>query len=444
MKNKNNSGQILWKKAKSLIPGGGQLLSKRSEIFLPDQWPSYYKKAKGCEIWDLDDNHFFDFAGMGISSCTLGYSDDYVDNSVKKAISNGSMGTLNSYEEVDLAEKLISIHPWSDMARFTRSGGEACSVAIRIARAASGKDKVAFCGYHGWHDWYISTNLSKDNNLDGQLLPGLEPNGIPRALVDSTIPFYYNDFESFDKAIAGNEDQIGVIMLEPSKATGPKEGFLEHIRKTADRIGAVLIFDEVTSGFHNNFGGIHLTFGVNPDMAVFAKALGNGYPIASIIGKRHIMDAAQTTFISSTTWTERVGFVAALATLDKMEKENVQEKLLKYGNMLKSGWTNLAEKNGLKIKTTGITSIPNFSFLYENNLAIQTLFTQEMLVRGFLARTGTAVTYAYTEKIINEYLANVDEVFKIISKALKNDSVESLLKGPIKHSTFQRLTKKKL
>ena len=152
------------------------------------------------------------------------------------------------------------------------------------------------------------------------------------------------------------------------------------------------------------------------------------------------MDAAQTTFISSTTWTERVGFVAALATLDKMEKENVQEKLLKYGNMLRSGWTNLAQKNGLKIKITGIISIPNFSFLYDNSLAIQTLFTQEMLDRGFLARTGTAVTYAYTEEIINDYLANVDEVFKIISKALKNNSVESLLKGPIKHSTFQRLT----
>jgi glutamate-1-semialdehyde 2,1-aminomutase len=144
MKNNKMTGQNLWKRAKQVIPGGSQLLSKRSEIFLPELWPSYYKKAKGCEIWDLDNNHYYDFAGMGISSCTLGYSDDYVDNSVKKAISNGSMGTLNSYEEVDLAEKLISIHPWSDMARFTRSGGEACSVAVRIARAASGKDKVHF------------------------------------------------------------------------------------------------------------------------------------------------------------------------------------------------------------------------------------------------------------------------------------------------------------
>jgi glutamate-1-semialdehyde 2,1-aminomutase len=441
MKNKK-TGQELWKRAKQVIPGGGQLLSKRSEIFLPNLWPSYYSKAKGCEIWDLENNHYYDFAGMGISSCILGYSDDYVDNAVKKAINNGSMGTLNSYEEVDLAEKLISIHPWSDMARFTRSGGEACSVAVRIARAASGKDKVAFCGYHGWHDWYISTNLSKDNNLDGQLLPGLEPNGIPRALVDSTVPFFYNDFESFDKAISNNENEIGVIMLEPSKATGPKEGFLEHIRKTADRIGAVLIFDEVTSGFHNNFGGIHLTFGVNPDIAVFAKALGNGYPIASIIGRRNVMEAAQSTFISSTTWTERIGFVAALATLEKMEQENIQDKLLHYGNMLKNGWNNLANESNLKIKTTGITSIPNFSFLYDNSLAIQTLFTQEMLSRGYLARTGTAVTYSYSENIINEYLDNVEIVFKIISKALKNGTIEKLLKGPVKHSTFQRLTGK--
>jgi glutamate-1-semialdehyde 2,1-aminomutase len=442
MKNNKNTGQTLWEKAKQIIPGGSQLLSKRSEIFLPNLWPSYYSKAKGCEIWDLDNNHYYDFAGMGISSCILGYADQDVDNAVKKAISSGSMGTLNSAEEVELAEKLISIHPWSDMARFTRSGGEACSVAVRIARAASGKDKVVFCGYHGWHDWYISTNLSKDNSLDGQLLPGLEPNGIPRALTDTTIPFTYNDFDSFNSAIKNNQDEIGVIILEPSKSTGPREGFLEHIRATADRIGAVLIFDEVTSGFHNNFGGIHLTFGVNPDIAVFAKALGNGYPIASIIGTRKVMEAAQTTFISSTTWTERVGFTAALATITKMENLNVQKKLLTYGTMLKEGWLRLANKRGLKISITGITTIPNFSFEYNNSLAIQTFFTQQMLERGYLARTGTAVSYSYNEKIISNYLHNVDLVFGEIIEALKKGNIEEKLKGPIKHATFKRLTGK--
>lgn len=438
----DNTGQKLWIKAKELIPGGGQLLSKRSEIFLPELWPSYFKKAKGCEIWDMDGNHYYDFAGMGISSCTLGYSDIDVDNAVKNAIDNGSMGTLNSYEEVQLAEKLIGIHPWADMAKFTRSGGEACSVAIRIARAFSGKDKVAFCGYHGWHDWYISTNLSKKHSLDGQLLPGLEPNGVPRSLAESTLPFFYNDFESFDNIIKNHSDQIGVIMLEPSRSTGPKKGFLEHIRKTADSIGAVLIFDEVTSGFHNNFGGIHLKFGVNPDIAVFAKAIGNGYPIASIIGKRDVMQAAQSTFISSTTWTERVGFAAGLATINKMEKEKVHEKLLMYGTLLKEGWEKAAKKHKLKINITGLTSIPNFSFNYENSLAIQTFFTQQMLKRGFLAKTGTAVTYAYTEKIISKYLLNVDSVFEEISEALHKKCLESLLEGPVKHSTFQRLTGK--
>ena len=153
-------GQDLYKKAKKIIPGGSMLLSKRPEMFLPENWPSYYSKAKGCEVWDLDDNKYYDFAGMGVTACILGYADDDVDNAVKNAINNGSMNTLNSFEEVELAEKLIDIHPWAEMIRFARTGGEACAIVIRIARAASSKDHIAFCGYHGWHDWYLSANLS--------------------------------------------------------------------------------------------------------------------------------------------------------------------------------------------------------------------------------------------------------------------------------------------
>ena len=438
MKNNKNTGQKLWERAKQIIPGGSQLLSKRSEIFLPNLWPSYYKKSKGCEIWDLDDNHYYDFAGMGISSCILGYSDPDVNKAVTLSIDSGSMGTLNSYEEITLAEKLVSLHPWSDMCRFTRSGGEACSVAVRIARASSGKNKVAFCGYHGWHDWYLSTNISASGNLDDQLLPGLSSLGVPKGLKDTAVPFYYNDIESFESII--KNDDVGVIIMEPSKATGPNKGFLEHIRKRADEIGAVLIFDEVTSGFHNNLGGIHLTFGVNPDIAVFAKALGNGHPIAAIIGERSVMEAAQDTFISSTTWTERLGFTAAIATIHKMENEPVHERLNYFGNRIKSTWKQIASNNNLRIKVTGITTIPNFAFDYQNNLVIQTFFTQEMLKKGFLAKTGTAVTYAYTDNILDKYFNAVNEVFGKINTALNNNNIEELLEGPVKHSTFKRLT----
>ena len=435
-----NTGQKLWEKAKTIIPGGNQLLSKRSELFLPKLWPSYYKKAKGCEIWDLDGNNYYDFAGMGVTACVLGYADDDVDKAVVHAISNGSMGTLNSYEEVQLAEKLVSFHPWSEMVRFSRTGGEACAIAIRIARAASGRDKIAFCGYHGWHDWYLSSNLSDNSNLNQQLLPGLDSKGVPQSLIGTNIPFNYNDLDSFNRVIDDHKNEIGVIIMEPQRGVPPKKGFLEYIRKTSDKIGAVLIFDEVTSGFHNNLGGIHLTLGVNPDIAIFAKAFGNGYPISAIIGRRDVMDVAQDTFISSTMWTERIGFVAGLATLDKMKKENVQENLVRYGKKIKNGWEHISTRTQIKINIAGLDSLPNFSFDHPYSIDINTFFNQEMLEAGYLANTALATTYAYTDKIIDNYLLHTEKTFEKISNYVNKKNGELPIKGPIKHTSFKRLT----
>ena len=279
----SNKGQKLWKKAKTIIPGGNQLLSKRSELFLPDQWPSYYKTAKGCQIWDLDEKMYYDFAGMGVTACVLGYADSDVNDAVKNAIANGSMATLNSYEEVELAEKLISIHPWSEMARFSKTGGEACAIAIRIARAKTQKDHIAFCGYHGWHDWYLSANISDKSNLNNQLLPGLETKGVPGNLTGTTHPFFYNDLQSFYDVFDEFGDDIGAIIMEPTRGVLPEDNFLKKIEEYARSNNKILIFDEVTSGFHNNFGGIHLTLNVKPDIAIFAKAMGNGYPISAIL-----------------------------------------------------------------------------------------------------------------------------------------------------------------
>jgi glutamate-1-semialdehyde 2,1-aminomutase len=432
----NQSGQELWKKAKNIIPGGNQLLSKRSELFLPEAWPSYYRKASGCEVWDMDNVHYYDFAGMGISSCTLGYADKDVNAAVKQAIDYGSMSTLNSFEEVALAEKLLELHMWSEMVRFARTGGEACSIAIRIARAASGHDGIAFCGYHGWHDWYLSANLSDEANLSSQLLPGLSTRGVPKALKNTTHPFNYNDIDSFKKAVAS--DDVGVIIMEPQRGVEPNILFLKEIREFATQKNIVLIFDEVTAGFHNNLGGLHLQLGVLPDIAIFAKAIGNGIPIAAIIGKRNVMDVAQETFISSTMWTERIGFAAGLATIDKMQEKNVQSQLVKYGRMIKEGWMHIAESEKIDIKIKGLDSIPNFTFEYSNSLALTTYFTQEMLKRGYLARCGTATTYAYNSSIIKKYLNAVQDVFASIQA--KQYQVEAFLDGPIKHSGFSRLT----
>lgn len=433
-------GQMLWEKAKTIIPGGNQLLSKRGEKFLPGLWPSYYAKAKGCEVWDLDGNHYYDFAQMGVGSCVLGYADDDVNRAVICAIQNGSMCTLNCPEEVDLAEKLISLHPWAEMVRFARTGGEACAIAVRIARAASEKSKVAFCGYHGWHDWYLSANLGDSSNLDGQLLPGLDPLGVPRELRETSIPFNYNKLNELEAIVDIYPDQIGVIIMEPERGTSPDPGFLEGVRKIATKIGAVLIFDEVTSGFRMNLGGIHLLRAVNPDIAVFGKALGNGYPISAIIGRRAVMEHAQSTFISSTFWTERIGFTAALTTINEMEINNVPNKLVRYGELINKGWKRLAQKHDLKIHISGIPPLTHISFDYNNSLGIQTLYTQEMLGRGFLLGASVYTTYAYTDNIIEHFLDNTDTVFGIIKKAIDEKKVETSLKGAIMHAGFKRLT----
>ncbi len=435
-----SKGQELWKKAKTIIPGGNQLLSKRSEKFLPGLWPAYYKKAKGCEVWDLDGNHYYDFAQMGVGSCVLGYADDDVDAAVMRAIQNGSMCSLNCPEEVELAEKLISLHPWAEMARFSRTGGEACAVAVRIARAASGKSKIAFCGYHGWHDWYLSANLGDSSNLDGQLLPGLDPLGVPRELRETSIPFNYNKLNELENIVDKYPDEIGVIIMEPERGMSPAPGFLEGVRNIATKIGAVLIFDEVTSGFRMNLGGIHLIRGVYPDIAVFGKAMGNGYPISAIIGRRPVMESAQDTFISSTFWTERIGFTAALSTINKMEKHDVLTKLVSYGELINKGWSNLAQKHDLKIHVSGIPPLTHIEFDHESPLAIQTLYTQEMLERGFLLGASVYTTYAYSDKIIQHFLDITEIVFGMIKKASEKRQIEASLKSAIIHAGFRRLT----
>ena len=435
-----NKGSQLWDDAKRVIPGGNQLLSKRSERFLPGLWPAYYSKAKGCEVWDIEGRKYYDFAQMGVGSCVLGYADEDVNQAVIKAVNEGSMCTLNAPEEVQLANKLIEIHPWAEMARFARTGGEACAIAIRIARNASKREKIAFCGYHGWHDWYLAANLSHSDTLKDHLLPGLKSDGVPRGLTGSISPFYYNQLETLEKLVSEHGQQIGVIIMEPVRNMLPDEGFLEGVRDIANRINAVLIFDEITSGFRLNVGAAHMNYDVSPDIAVFGKALGNGYPISAIIGVRNVMDAAQDTFISSTMWTERIGFVAALATLEKMEKYRVPESLITYGKLINSGWQMIAKKHDIKIHISGIDPLTHISFEHENPLAIQTYYSQEMLKKGFLLGASVYTTYAYNEQIISQFIEASDGIFANIANILKTDNIVNHLHGTTIDPGFKRLT----
>lgn len=431
------TGQKLWKRAKKVIPGGNMLLSKRAEMFLPDQWPAYFSRSKGCQVWDLDGKQYTDMSLMGIGSNTLGYGHPEVDDAVRAVIDAGNMSTLNCPEEVWLAERLVELHPWAAMARFARSGGEANAVAIRIARAASGRDKVAFCGYHGWHDWYLSANLGDEKNLAGHLLPGLEPRGVPQNLRGTVLPFNYNDFAALERLV--NDQPVGVIKMEVIRNHEPADNFLQKVRDLATTKGIVLIFDECTSGFRETFGGLHKKYGVEPDMAVFGKTLGNGYAITAVLGKREIMEAAQTTFISSTFWTERIGPSAALKTLEVMEREKSWEQITNIGRDVTERWRQLAARHRLTITASGLPSLSTFSFAGPNALAYKTLMTQEMLGRGYLAGPGFYASIAHTTEIVDRYFETLDPVFALIRECEDGRDVTSLLKGPVCHAGFKRL-----
>lgn len=433
-----NTGQNLYKKAKKLIPGGTMLLSKRPEMFLPNTWPSYFSKAKDCFVWDLDGNKYTDVSIMGIGTNILGYGNQEVDDVVANVVKTGNMSTFNCPEEVYLAEKLIEINPWADMVRFARTGGEANAIAIRIARAASGKDKVAICGYHGWHDWYLSTNLGNDEGLDQHLLPGLDTAGVPKNLKGSTLPFLYNDFEELENLVKNHD--IGVIKMEVQRNQAPKEGYLKKVRKLATEHNIVLIFDECTSGFRETYGGIYKKYGVEPDMAVFGKTISNGYALTAIVGKRSVMEAAQNTFISSTFWTERIGPAAALKTLEVMEREQPWDYITKMGSYVTEQWKQIASNNSLNISTFGIPALTGFSFESDDTLKYKTFITQELLKKGFLASTVLYSSTAHSKEIIDSYLYELNVVFQTLRKCeLRERLIDELLEGPVCHGGFKRL-----
>jgi glutamate-1-semialdehyde 2,1-aminomutase len=437
MKKKFPKGKKLFLKAKKIIPGGNMLISKNPDLFLPNGWPNYFSKTKGCTIWDLDGNKFHDLSLMGVGTNILGYSNRNVDDAVKKVIRDGNMSTLNCREEVELAEKLIEMHPWAKMVKFARTGGEANAIAIRIARAHVGKDNVAFCGYHGWHDWYLATNIKDKKNLNSHLLEGINTRGVPRNLKGSIYPFKYNDLDQLRKLI--NKKNIGVICMEVMRNDYPKNGFLQKVRKLATQKGIVLIFDECTSGFRKNYGGLHLHHKVTPDIALFGKALGNGYAITAIIGKKNIMKNAQKSFISSTFWTERVGPAAAMATLRTMFKLKSWKIINNKGMEIINNWKKISISNQIPISIKGLPALCSFIFESKNHLKYKALITQEMIKKGFLASNSVYASTSHTKEILEEYFYELDKIFKLIQKCEDGLNINKLLHHPLPKMPFQRL-----
>ena len=424
-----NVGQKMWKRAKKVIPGGTMLFSKNPDLFLPSFWPAYFEKTKGCNIWDLEGKKYFDLSIMGVGTNILGYSRKEVDEEVRKIIDKGNMSTLNSKEEILLAEKLIEMHPWSQKVRFARTGGEAAAIAVRIARAATDRDKIAICGYHGWHDWYLSANLSSPNNLNTHLMRNLPIQGVQNNLRNSALVFEYNDFKKLKKIVS--ENKIAAVVMEVSRNNKPQEHFLEKVRKLTKDKNIVLIFDECTSGFRETFGGLHLKYKIDPDIATFGKALGNGYAVNAVIGTDSVMEYVNSTFISSTFWTERIGSAAGLKTLEIMSKIKSWEVITAMGKKIKKRWSALARAHDLKIRIKGLDALPGFDFEY-NNLYYKTFISQEFLKKNFLSSNIIYLSVSHDIKIIDKYFEILDTVFTTIKKSLINGTKpEYLLNGPV-------------
>jgi glutamate-1-semialdehyde 2,1-aminomutase len=434
-----NKTQATWIKAKKIIPGGNMLLSKRPEIFLPNKWPAYFKKAKNCFVTDLDNKTYLDMSLMGVGTCVLGYANKLVDKAVSDNIKKGNMSSLNCEEEYLLGKRLLKINKWADMVKFARTGGEANAIAIRIARAASNQKKqnVAICGYHGWHDWYLSANIKNKKNLDQHLLSGLSTQGVPNNLRGTVHPFSFNNIEELTKII--EKKNIGIVKMEVFRSNPPTKQFIEAIKYLKNKHKFILIFDECTSGFRETFGGLHKKFNIFPDICIYGKAMGNGYAITAVVGKRNIMDNAQKTFISSTFWTERVGPTAALKTLEIMDKTKSWEIISKKGKIFKQNLIKLGQKYSLPLNVFGSDGIPSFSFESKDNLKYKTLITQEMLKSNILASNVIYISVKHELKGFNLYFDCLEKIFKKIAECEDGRKISKLLEGPVCHTTFQRL-----
>ena len=409
---KKNKNKIFWNNAKKIIPDGNSFLSKRIDLNKNIDWPAYYKKANGCYVWDLNNKRFTDVGLMGVGTNVLGYNNKEVNNAVKKAINQSNVSSLNCLEEFKLAKELLKLHKWAEMVKFARTGGEANSLAIRIARSFTNSEKVAVCGYHGWHDWYLAANLKNRNSLNNHLKKELNIDGVAKSLSGSIYSFEFNDFSGMKKLI--RKEKIKIIKMEVKRFLEPDPYFLKKVRKFTKENNIVLIFDECTTGFRETIGGIHKKYKINPDIAIFGKALGNGFAITSVIGKRKIMNAARRTFVSSTFWSERSGYVAGLKTIEIFKKKKILNKIKNTGKIIKNNWSRIFEKYNLKYKVIGSNSLPCFRILSLNEEKFLNKLSNKMLKKNYLFKNFVYVSTAHTRPILKKYFNNLDKSIKEI------------------------------
>jgi len=432
----------LCERAEKLIPGVTQLISRRPVRAAKGISPVYAARAKGCRIWDIDGNEYVDWMSA-VGPIILGYADDVVDGAVKEQIDRGSIYSIVGEQSVELAEELVRLIPSAEMVRYVKGGGEACTVAVRIARGVTGRDKVLFCGYHGWHDWYLAANLGAER-LDAHLLPGIEPIGVPAALEGTAIPFEYGDLNLLEDLLKAHDNQVACIIMEPMRTELPPPGFLEGVRELADRYGALLIFDEVSCGFRVALGGVQELTGVTPDLSVFAKAISNGYPMGVVVGRREVMEPASRMFISSAYWDDNIGIVAALTTLRELERRQAVEHFARLGAAFRERIDRVAADTGAPARCVGVDGHPGIRFDVEDAQTakkVSTLFIQENARRGLILSTGFFFNCAHDEAALDHTEKAVGESFALIAEGLKEDRLDEMLECDLQEDLFRRLVR---
>jgi glutamate-1-semialdehyde 2,1-aminomutase len=433
----------LYKRALELIPGGTQLVSRRPQRYASGVSPIYWARAKGARFWDVDGHEYIDWVS-GIGAIILGYCDEVVDNAVREQLARGTMTSINHDLEIELAEELCRTIPCAEMVRYAKCGGEACAMAVRIARGATGRDKVLFCGYHGWHDWYLAANLSADANLNEHLFPGIEPIGVPQALAGTAIPFPFGDLAALGELLDEHRRDVAAVIMEPLRSELPPEGYLASVRKLCDQHGVVLIFDEVSCGFRTRLGGIQELEGVTPDMAVFAKSISNGYPMAAVVGQRSVMEAAATMFISSTYWSDCIGLAAALTTIRELRRRNVPAQLDRLGRELAQRLNAVAGDTGMPVKCGGLAVHPHLQFQAGDESTrkkLGTLYIQEMAKRGCHGYASFYLNAAQGPAEVEQTVAAAREVFTQLREGLDRNRIDKLLECDLTQDAFRRLVR---
>lgn len=418
MSDRYHQSEALLERALRTIPLGSQTFSKSRTQYPHGVSPYFIEQGKGCRVRDVDGNEYTDYV-MSLAAVTLGYSDPDVTAAVRGQLEDGVIFSLPHRLEMEVAEKLRECVPCAEMTRFGKNGSDATSGAIRVARAFTGRDHVAVCGYHGWQDWYIGSTARNK--------------GVPKAVSELTHGFPYNDAEALDRLLTERKGEFAAVIMEPMNTTEPLPGYLAAVRDITHRHGALLIFDETITGFRYELGGAQTRFGVTPDLATFGKGMANGYPVSAVCGKAEYMHMMEEVFFSFTFGGELLSLAAAKATMQKLQKEPVIDTLKARGAAIKAGLADRIAKYGIG-EFASLAGDATWSFFALRDSPrysvwqIKTLFLQEMFARGVITLGTHNVSYAHGEKDVERLLAVYDEVLPILHDAVMNERLESLLR----------------